>query len=723
MDFDPPFGDVCAVFREAVRGFLPTKRLTVAEHALAHRQLQNVGGGYVGKFSFDRTPYIREPLELLTDRQTQTVAVVGPGQVGKTVIAENFLLYSVDADPASMLWYLQTDETVESYVKGVINPMVDAHPEMATKQGLRPVDDSLHFKRFRGMHVEFLSANSQNLINKKAPRIVADEIDAYPQALGDVKALLDVRRQTFGSASKLLMLSHPDAARGLDPQTDWSAGIMAVYGDSTRCVWYWPCPHCGAWSSPAPIGVRVMTIDYPTDVSLAEIEGAARLLCPVNGCLIENGARHQMNLRGRWIGIGEEIDEDGTVTGERCRNSIAGYWLVGAMSPFVMGGIGGLARARVKAERERDVSGDDGTLRQVVVKQWGIPYAPARGVGSVDAAVLVERTEVVLPLGRVPPGVRFLVCAVDVQLSHFEYLVRGWGVNGESWIIDHGKILADPATSAESWDQLLDAVFVKSYPVDDRTVAHGAPSGRRMQIRGCGYDSGGAPGVAQQAYAAWSRWRKRRGAQPDGRFGSPVRALGKISGRDVFSILPLKGASGINAPKLNVTFPDTTRAANAAAARGTVPVGIFNPNLFKDDLAGQLMCAEPGNWYIHFPAGLKSREPPHTFFEQLTSEVRRPNGRWEKAQAAARNETLDLMTMTHVLAYLHGLGRIDWERPPVWAGDWADNPMILPPEGAPDAPRPLPAAMSLPEPRKPPTAPAQQAEDARRRAILKQLAK
>ncbi len=693
----------------------PPKRQTVAEHAIDHRILINAGGGYSGRWTHTRVPYLVEPMRTLTDMRYQTIAVVGPGQSGKTTIAENWLLQAVDADPANILWYMQSDDAVEAYCKGTINPMIDAHEELKGRLGLRPVDDSLHFKRFRGMHVEFLSATLRTLINKKAPRIIADEIDAYPQGLGDVKALLDVRRQTFGKQSKLLMMSHPDMARGINPETDWTAGIMSVYADSTRCVWYWPCPHCGAWSSPVPIAPRVMTIDYPLEATLAEIEAQARLLCPVNGCLIENRLRQPMNARGVWVGAGEEIAEDGTITGERDRNTVAGYWIVGAMSSFVMGGIGGLARARVKAERECAVSGDDGTIRQVISKAWGIPYAPMRGVGSIEAAALIERAEPSLILGRVPEGVRFLTCSVDVQIAHFEYLVRGWGRNSESWIIDHGKLLAEPATSPQSWDDLFEKVLTRRYALSDG-------SGRLMMLRGAGFDSGGAPGVAQQAYAAWTRWRKRKVADHIGQLASGVRWFGKISGRDVYSIIPLKGAGGVNAPKLSVTYPDTVRAANLAAARGSVPVALFNSNLFKDDLMGQLARADLGDWYVHFPGALKSHEAPHVFFEQLTSEVRRGNGAWEKVRAAARNEALDLMVMAHVVAHLHGLGRIDWQRPPAWAAEWDDNPMVFIPDSAKPAATDHATASGALRAPSPTALSVDPAQASRRQALIKKLA-
>lgn len=659
------YADAYQVAREALSSLVPPERQTVAEYAVLHRHLSNQGGGYVGRWHHEKAPYLVQPMETLTRLDYLTTVLVGPGQSGKTEVAQNWLLKSVANDPADLLWYMQTDPGLESYVKSRINPMIDGHVEMAMRLGSRPIDDSLHFKRFDGMHVEFLSAASNNLINKSAPRIIADEVDAYDPSLGDIKAILDVRRQTFGRQSMLLALSHPDLARGLIPERDWTAGIMSMYGDSDRRVWYWPCPHCGAWSSPAPTASRYMVLHYDDTQTLDEIERNARLICPVNGCLIEDRSRRAMNAAayrspfGGWVGDGQQISQDGVVTGDLAARKSAGFWIVGVMSPFILGGIGGLARAKAKAERELEVSGDDEALRQVTVKQYGFPYAATRGVGSIDANDLADRAERELPLQVVPRGARFMTAQADCQSASFDWLIRAWGEFGESWVIDHGRLPADPATSAEDWDKLLTQVFQKTYPLADG-------SGRHMAIRASGYDSGGLPGVAQQAYAAWTRWRRDRAA----------RRYGTIAGRDVWSIVPLKGANGLNSPRLNVVYPDTSRKANKAAASGHVPVAMFNPNSFKDDLIGQLRAGEPGPWYVHFPYALRSKEQPHVWFEQLTSEQKLPNGRWQKINAGGRNEALDLMVMSHVLAHLHGLSRINWEKPPAWAAPWDSNTSV-----------------------------------------------
>ena len=644
---------------DALSAFLPPVRYNVAQYAAKHRHLNNPGGGYSGPWQHEKVPYLVEPMECLTGKEFLTVAVTAPGQSGKTSIAENWFLYSVACDPANFLWYMQTEDAILGYVKDRIGPMIDDHPEIRERLGLNAEDDTQHYKRFHGMSVEFLSATVNNLINKSKPRIIADEIDAYLDTLGDVKARLDIRRQSFGRASKILAISHPDKARGLDPDKDWTAGIMAIYADSTRCVWWWPCPHCGAFSSPIPTAQRYMSIEYPVEAPFDVIERETYLKCPVNGCIVEDHHRAEMNKRGVWVGEGQEITQDGLITGQRVRRDTAGYWIVGAMSPFIIGGIGSLAKARVKAERECEITNEDKTLREVIVKGWGIPYSAGRRVGTFKANDLANRCVQHLQLGIVPDGVRFLTAFVDVQSGRFEFLVRGWGISGESWIIDRGRILAEPDTNPSDWDKLLTEVFLKTYPLEDG-------SKRVMAIRGCGFDSHGQAGVTQQARATWVRWQKN----------GTLRCIGKGQHGPIYTIIPTKGLSSINASRLAVTFPDTQRNANKMVSRGVVPQAGFNPNLYKDDLFGQLSRFENGPLCIHFAWDLREAEPPHPFFEQIVSEQRDRKGRWDKITPNLKNEALDMMVGCHVIADLWGLSRIDWDRPPSWAAAWERNTLI-----------------------------------------------
>lgn len=640
---------------EALDGLLPPKRLSLADWTAANRTLSNTGGGYVGRWKHEEAPYLVEPMECLSGDQHLTVAIAGPGQSGKTEVGHNYLLWSVATDPADMLWYMQTDQSLEAHVKAKIDPMILAHDEIRERLGTRPTDDTLHFKRFRAMSVQLLAATYSNLINKSAPRLVVDEVDAYAENLGDVKALFDVRRQTFGRMSKLLMMSHPDMATGLDPEKDWNRGIMAVYKDSDRRTWWWPCPHCNGFSSPNPNAPQRMVLDFPEGAPLDEVQEAARLRCPHCARGIEDRWRREMLRAGRWLRRGEVMDADGIIQGRGVHHDTAGFWIMGVMSPFILGGIGGLARAREKARREFDASGEDGTLRQVVCKQWGMPYTPAREVGAVDAQALADRSEPALRLGQVHDGVRFVTVSADTQKNRFEVLWRGWGVNGESWVLDYQRVAeVEPDTSPEDWRRLFE-LMLRPLPLADG-------SGRVMRPRCCVVDGYGQAGVTERAYEAWIKARR------DGL----AKRLGVIDGRDAWGLLISKGEPGFTG-RLQVTYPDA-RADRRAAARGQVPVMGFSTNLAKDDLAGQLRRGLPGPGYVHLPAALLERAAD--FFEQLTSEVRAKSGAWSKRVEGVRNEVLDLMVGAHAAARLHGLRRINWERPPGWAAEWDANTLV-----------------------------------------------
>ena len=676
-----PFANPAAILAAALHAYLPPTAVAVDVHAAANRWLDNRGGGYVGRWSHDEAPYLREPMAALTSRKHTTIAIAGPGRSGKTAVAENWLLQSVDADPADVLWYEPTDDAIESYVKRVINPMIDQHEQLRSRLGTLPIDRSLHFKRFGAMWVEFLAATYQNLVGKSAGRIVIDEYDACPERDGDVYRLADVRRQSFGPESKILAVSHPDRAEGTDPRL-WTRGIMRLYADSDRRTWWWPCPECNAFSSPNPTAGSVMLLHYPAAAPLDEIADSARLLCPHCGALIEDKWRRAMNLNGRWVGRGQNLDETGEITGERARSDTAGFWIVGVMSPFILGGIGSLARDLVSAEREAEAGGDDRPIRDVMAKRWGIPATPRRAMGTVDAAALADRAEET-PLRIVPEGVRFLTAFVDVQANRFELLVRGWGEGAESWVIDFRRIDAETATSPTDWDSMLRLMLTAEYPLADG-------SGRVMRLRGAGFDSAGSPGVTEQACAAWKRARA----------GRLVGRMGILGGRDVWSLLPTKGVGTPNAPRLRVDYPDSARKDRKTAMRGEIPLGCFNANIFKDSLLGQLTTALPGRGYAHLPAALRSAEPPHAWFEQLTAERRKPNGAWEKIGRA--NEALDLMVGTHVIAHLHGLSRIDWTRPPPWAAPWHGNSHVgAPGQGGAVPAIQAPATMTLSAPSPP----------------------
>ena len=84
---------------EAVR---PPERLTVAEAAEKYRYVNNPGS-YVGPFKNSKTPYLVEPMEVLTSLDFTGMVFVGPAQSGKSDMNLNWLTCSAVCDPADFL--------------------------------------------------------------------------------------------------------------------------------------------------------------------------------------------------------------------------------------------------------------------------------------------------------------------------------------------------------------------------------------------------------------------------------------------------------------------------------------------------------------------------------------------------------------------------------------------------------------------------------------------
>lgn len=649
----PEFAPAGLLVAQALRSFRPAERIGLADFAEQNRVLINAGG-YVGSFTFDPIPWMREVHDSLGDARYNTTCLVGPGQCSKTTAAENWLFHSIVTNPAKMLWYLQNSAAVQSHVKDVIDPMIEQHAGLRDRLGVRPIDNSLGYKRFSGMAVEFLAATPANLVNKKGAFIVADEIDAWKLALGNPKELLDVRRQAQGSRSKLFVLSHPDRALGLDPKL-WAAGIMAIYADSTRKVYYWPCQHCGAHCSPCPGSARYMELVFDREGDLDAVADSARLLCPVCGALLDDTDRVKMNRAGgHWIGLGQTISEDGVVAGELVENKTDGFWVVGAMSEFTMGGIAGLARSMVQAERQAEETGDDATVKEVACKRFGFPHDSKKQGKALDPEALQARAED-FPLGVVPEGARFITMAADVQAGRFVVQAEAWGVDLERWIFDRFEIVKskrldadqdplplDPAGYPEDWDCLFDEMLARTYPLADG-------SGRHMRVLDAGVDSAGETGVTANAYDAWRRIRKLHNRRLTLFKGDP-RGTRFIQRR----------------------FPNSQRQDRNAGARGEIPVFFVSALHMGDALAAMLQRTQPGPRYIHF-----SNELPRSFYDELTAEERERTG-WVKTRE--RNESWDLAKYNHALALLRQAAKIDWSKPPSWAAPWDENSLVFDPQ-------------------------------------------
>lgn len=657
---------------QAAEGVRPPERLTVAEAALRYRWVNNPGA-YVGPWLHETAPYTKEIMEVLTSLDYTGAIFVGPAQCGKTEIILNWITHSVKCDPSDMMVVQTTQTAGRDFMRRRVDRL-HRHTKVVGEKLIRRRDaDSVMLKSYtNGMMLSMSWPAISELSGRPIPRLWLTDYDRMPMNIDGEGSPFDLakkRATTFRRHGMTVAESSPGF--GITDPT-WmprtlheappTEGILSLYNRGDRRRYYWRCPHCHNAFEP-----DFALLTYPDTKDFMAAGEQAMMMCPHCTALIphdkdhENGipGKYDLNIEGRWIKDGQIWMPDGSIEGTAYRSDIASFWLKGVCAAFT--DWSSLVTNYLKAEDEFERTGSQEALKTTVNTDQGLPYK----FRSMEAERLPESLKSrAKDLGNkaVPEGVRYLVATVDVQKNRFEVQVMGGGVGGDVAIVDRfairkSKRLDDddhpwpvnPGAHLEDWDLLIDEVLLKTYPLDD-------DSGRHMQVKLVGCDSGGRAGVTSNAYKFWRRLRDERDDGLHRRF------------------VLLKGSSHKSAPRVQISFPDSERKDRHAGARGDIPVLFINTDLVKDTLNTMLDRTTPFGGMVHFPNWL-----PDDFYSELCVEVRTHKG-WDNPRKL-RNEAWDLLVYFLAISLHREIRaeRIDWSDPPGWAAPWDDNDLVFTP--------------------------------------------
>ncbi len=639
--------DPAEIARDGLGLLTPPERISVTDCAAKHRLIPNSQGG-ARLWSATLMPYINEIQNGVEAEDRKSTAVVGPARSGKTMGAENVLFKRMKFGPVTdVLWYVPP-ALVDDYIDTTVTPLFDLHPDVAAKVGRGKSDNKRNLKRFAGKFLLWLAAQQAKFVGKQAPLIVVDEIDILPKKLrSNIRQQISFRQRAFGVAGRSYLCSHPDAG--------YVDGIAAIWLESTRGMWFWPCPHCSQWSSPCPKADWRMRLTFERPKGMAEAEtldhvrDKAGMLCPHCGSVIGNDSKVAMNAAGKWVHDGQTIALDGTVTGQIRPNDTFGYWIHGTMSPLVSWGQ--LARDLVSAQLYFERTGKSDRLKEETCKAMGEVYEGPTG-RKVDAKRLRERMDAGQALapddprhkvGEVPPWVRFITAAVDVGGNKFDTAFWGWGADRECALIQRetltaalsGEKLQPPLVQAH-WDMLKARVLGIKFPIKGRP-------GWYLGVALMTYDTNGAPGTTDQA----KEFARRMMLDP-------------ASGQNGYRVRPIRGAQRKTAPEIGVP-----REVNRDAAGRPIEPSIYVTDLgvfeLKKTISERLGVDAPGPGYIHLPVG---GDP--AWADELTNETMVDN----EFVRNGPNETFDLLVYGEAARQMLKPDRaeIDWDsRPPPWA--------------------------------------------------------
>ena len=366
------------------------------------------------------TPYIIEPMNCLASREYDAVVFVGPARTGKTVgLIDGWIVYSIVCDPADFLLIQMTEEKAREHSKKRLDRTFRVSRAVAERMSPRSNDNNVHDKTFRAGNYLKIGWPSINIMSSSDYKYVAlTDYDRWPDDIdgeGDGFSLASKRTTTFMSSGMTLVESSPGREvinskwrRPSPHEAPPSTGILSLYNRGDRRRWYWPCPHCADYFQPA---MEVMT-GYRDDPDPVIASEAAHICCPHCNNAITADQKRELNIAGVWLREGEKIDAAGQRSGKPRRSRIASFWMEGPAAAYQTWAQ--LVYKLLTAEQEYETTGSEETLRAVINTDWGLPYLPRAATEQRHSDVLMKRAE---DYGKrlVPPKVRFLLAAVDVQ--------------------------------------------------------------------------------------------------------------------------------------------------------------------------------------------------------------------------------------------------------------------------------------------------------------------
>jgi phage terminase large subunit GpA-like protein len=499
----------------------PPPDLTVSQWADEYRYLSPESSAEPGRWRTDRTPYLREPMDAVTDATVREVILMVGSQVGKTEVLNNVAGYYISQDPAPILVIQPTLTMAKTWSEDRFAPMLRDSPIFAGKvkdPRSRDSGNTVFHKQFPGGHITVAGANSAAGLASRPIRVLLfDEVDRYPPSAGtegDPVTLARKRSATFWNR-KIVMVSSPtrkDASR-----------IEQAHEQSDKRQYFVACPHCSHEQTLAWSHVRWVDNDPET----------AHIVCQDCGVMLDDEARCEMVKRGRWIATAPF-------------RGIAGFWMSGLYSPWQRLSDMVSEFLSAKDHPETLMAWTNTTLAEL----WD-----ERGEVAQPGALAARAEE--YPLMFVPAGGLLLTAGVDVQRhDRVAVTIAAWGEREECWVVGWTEIFGNPATP-ELWarvDEYLERDFMHE-------------SGGRIRISAIAVDEG--DGVTTNFVRDYCRGRHARPIprlNVKGASALSKTILAKPSQRGKPWMVDVSTIKGTLLPRLKMTAPIMIHFSNELPA-------------------------------------------------------------------------------------------------------------------------------------------------------------
>ena len=405
------------------------------------------GSAFPGPFSFDLTPYWREPLDCADrDHPAKEVSIMKGAQLGGTAAVLNPIVgYTIGMNPGNTMFLTGHSDLTEAAMKK-IDHMID---HCGLRDSIRPsvlraknsrTGDTNKSKEFPGGQLNSGSVTNHNLLRQYDVMImIVDDYDAAPRsskAAGATRELVQKRTSAFAHKKKIYWVS--------SPQEKGNSNIEEVFLLGDQRYYHVPCPKCH----------EPIVLDWVADVEGSEDKGGITWKLDSHNNLIEDSVgyvcqncagffdstnKYDMNQNGLWIPTEDHPKEKFHYS----------YQISSLYAPPGMDDWSYYVQQYLTANPE---GGDRDEAKQKTFMNvvLGLTYEPTgKSLKGSDLQKNIQDYEI----GTIPEKLSLehgngkivlITCGSDLNGkeddARLDYEVVAWAENGASYSIDHGSV-------------------------------------------------------------------------------------------------------------------------------------------------------------------------------------------------------------------------------------------------------------------------------------------
>lgn len=403
------------------------------------------GSAFPGPFSYDLTPYWREPADCAAkDHPAKDITIMAGAQGGKTAAVINPIVgYTIAQNPGNVMFLTgHSDLSQAAFLK--LDVMIAncgirdlIKPNVQRKKNARSGDTD-KVKEFPGGTMWGGSVTNHNLLRQYDVMImIVDDFDAAPMSSKQAGSTLELVRQrtaAYAHKAKRLYVSSPQL-KGL-------SNIENVYNLGDKRLYHVPCPLCGdhivlQWSVLTGNN-ETAGITWKVDTQGHLDRKSVEYICQSCGGAFKETHKYEMNLAGFWKPTVVPIEENHYSYHISSLNAPPGMndWATYVQQYINANPVGG------KPNERKNQTFQNVVLGQVFEK-----------TGKTNEANAVQKNVRIYKVGIVPEQLSIkdgsgqiimLTCACDLNGkeddARLDWEIVAWAENGSSYSVKHGSI-------------------------------------------------------------------------------------------------------------------------------------------------------------------------------------------------------------------------------------------------------------------------------------------